>query len=177
MDSIGQSTDELLGPPEFNEELVAILPKLKAEALYLTRSPHKADDLLQATCLRVLSRSHQFHPGTRLDRWASRIMNNIWFDELRERVRRREQALPELELAEEANFESRVEAQLFVSDLRRACTRLSDDDFSLLVKIYVYGWTYREVAAELGVPIGTVLSRVSRAKSTIRQVKGRDRDT
>ena len=155
--------------PRIEDELVGILPKLKAHALYLTRSGDKADDLLQRTCLRALSRSHQWQAGTRLDRWVSTIMNSIWFNELRQRRQRQEQELPEPDLVADSGFESQMEAQLMISDLRRACTRLSDEDFALVTKVHSYGYTYREIADELGVPIGTVLSRVSRAKATIKR--------
>lgn len=151
------------------EELVALLPKLKLHALYLTRSAEKADDLLQRTCLRALSRSHQWQPGTRLDRWVSKIMDSIWFNELRQKRQRQEQELPEPDKVVAPGFESKVEAQLMISDIRRACTKLSDEDFVLVTKIHAYGYTYREVADELGVPIGTVLSRVSRAKAMIKR--------
>lgn len=159
--------------PNIEDELVSLLPKLKVHALYLTRSGEKADDLLQRTCLRALSRSHQWQAGTRLDRWVSTIMNSIWFNELRQRKQRQEQELPEPDLVADRGFEKQVEAQLMVSDLRRACTQLSDEDFALMTKIHSYGYTYREVADELGVPIGTVLSRVSRAKAVIKQAAQR----
>ena len=151
------------------EELVQLLPKLKLHALYLTRSADKADDLLQRTCLRALSRSHQWQVGTRLDRWASTIMNSIWFNELRQKRQRQEQELPEPDLVADRKFESQVEAQLMLSDIRRACSGLSDEDFALITKIHAYGYTYKEVAEELGLPIGTVLSRVSRAKAQIKR--------
>jgi RNA polymerase sigma-70 factor (ECF subfamily) len=60
------------------------LSKLKAHALYLTRSAERADDLLQRPCLRALSRSHQWRAGARFDRWRAAIMNNIWLNELRQ---------------------------------------------------------------------------------------------
>lgn len=162
-----QLTDD--EPPRIEDELVSLLPKLKAHALYLTRSGDKADDLLQRTCLRALSRSHQWQAGTRLDRWVSTIMNSIWFNELRQKKQRQEQELPEPDQVADQGFERQVEAQLMISDLRRACARLSDEDFALVTKIHSYGYTYREIADELGVPIGTVLSRVSRAKAVIKQ--------
>lgn len=151
------------------EELVGLLPKLKVHALYLTRSGDKADDLLQRTCLRALSRSHQWQAGTRLDRWVAKIMESIWFNELRQKRQRREQELPEPEKVVAPDFESHVQAQLMISDIRRACAKLSDEDFVLVTKIHAYGFTYREIADELGVPIGTVLSRVSRAKAAIKR--------
>ncbi len=151
------------------ERLVGLLPKLKVQALYLTRSADKADDLLQRTCLRALSRSHQWQPGTRLDRWVSTIMNSIWFNELRKIRQRQEQELPEPDNVAAPGFESQVEAQLMISDIRRACAKLSGEDFALVTKIHSYGYTYREMADELGVPIGTVLSRVSRAKAVLKR--------
>ena len=154
--------------PGIEDELVGILPKLKTHALYLTRSGDKADDLLQRTCLRALSRSHQWQAGTRLDRWVSTIMNSIWFNELRQRRQRQEEELPEPDLVADRGFERQVEAQIMISDLRRACAKLSDEDFALVTKIHSYGYTYKEVAEELDVPIGTVLSRVSRAKAMIK---------
>lgn len=157
------------GASGIEEELVGILPKLKLHALYLTRSGDKADDLLQRTCLRALSRSHQWQAGTRLDRWVSTIMNSIWFNELRQKRQRQEQELPEPDMVADRGFESQVEAQLMVSELRRACAKLSDEDFALVTKIHSYGYTYKEVADELGVPIGTVLSRVSRTKAMIKR--------
>jgi RNA polymerase sigma-70 factor (ECF subfamily) len=148
---------------------VALLPKLKAHALYLTRSGDKADDLLQRTCLRALSRSHQWQVGTRLDRWVAKIMESIWFNELRQQRQRQEQELPEPDQVVASGFESHVQAQLMISDIRRACAKLSDEDFVLVTKIHAYGYTYREIADELGVPIGTILSRVSRAKAVIKR--------
>lgn len=164
-----QTPDQNESASGIEEELVGLLPKLKVHALYLTRSGDLADDLLQRTCLRALSRSHQWQDGTRLDRWVSTIMNSIWFNELRQRRQRQEQELPDPELVADQKFESQVEAQLMISDIRRACSRLSDEDFALVTKIHAYGYTYREVADELGVPIGTVLSRVSRAKAEIKR--------
>ena len=149
------------------DELVSLLPKLKVHALYLTRSNDKADDLLQRACLRALSRSHQWQAGTRLDRWVSTIMDSIWFNELRQRRQRQEMELPEPDMIADHGFESQVHAQIMISDLRRACAELTDEDFAIVTKIHCYGYTYREVAEELQVPIGTVLSRVSRAKAVI----------
>ncbi len=169
---MSNSNDEGLsdeGQQGIEEGLVALLPKLKAHALYLTRKSDTADDLLQRTCLRALSRSHQWQTGTRLDRWVSVIMNSIWFNELRKKRQRQEQELPEPDQVATSGFEGQVEAQLMISDIRRACAGLSDEDFSLVTKIHAYGYTYREIADELGVPVGTILSRVSRAKTMIRR--------
>ncbi|MGI9491957.1 MAG: RNA polymerase sigma factor [Geminicoccaceae bacterium] len=153
----------------FEDDLVGLLPKLKVHALYLTRSGDKADDLLQRTCLRALSRSHQWQVDTRLDRWVAKIMESIWFNELRQQRQRQEQELPEPDQVVASGFESHVQDQLMISDIRRACAKLSDEDFVLVTKIHAYGYTYREIADELGVPIGTILSRVSRAKAVIKR--------
>lgn len=150
-------------------ELVALLPKLKVQALYLTRSADNADDLLQRTCLRALSRAHQWQAGTNLGRWVAKIMESIWFNELRKQRQRGEQELPEPDQVLAPSFEAQVESQLMISDIRRACAKLNDEDFVLMTKIHGFGYTYQEIADELDVPIGTILSRVSRAKSMIKR--------
>lgn len=119
--------------------------------------------------MRALSRAHQWKTGTRLDRWVSTIMDSIWFNELRKIRQRQEQELPEPDAVAGQGFETHVEAQLMISDIRRACVQLSDEDFVLVTKIHAYGYTYRELADELGIPIGTLLSRVSRAKAMIKR--------
>ncbi len=153
---------------QVEDELVSLLPKLKLQALYLTRSADKADDLLQRTCLRALSRLDQWQAGTNLGRWVAKIMESIWFNELRKQRQRGEQELPEPDMVLAPSFEAQVESQLMISDIRRACATLSDEDFTLMTKIHAYGYTYREIADELDLPIGTVLSRVSRAKTLIK---------
>ena len=68
---------------EFRRELVGLLPRLRRFALGLTALPDRADDLVQAACERALARRGQWQPGTRLDSWMYRIMQNLWIDQLR----------------------------------------------------------------------------------------------
>lgn len=156
----------------FKEELTAVLPEMKRLALAITRSDQRADDLVQEACLRAWSRRDQYEIGTQFIRWVTTIMRSIWIDTVRQKRRRPEQELPEPDLEPVAGFERGVHAQLMVSDIRRVCAKLSDEDYMLLMSVSVHGFTYKEVAAELDIPMGTVLSRVSRAKMMIKEALG-----
>jgi RNA polymerase sigma-70 factor (ECF subfamily) len=73
----------------FNDQLVAVLPRLRRFARGLTGSAVEADDLVQAACERALARTHQFQAGTRFDSWMFRIVQTVWIDQLRARDSRR----------------------------------------------------------------------------------------
>src|SRR3984957_10540938 len=76
----------------FNDQLIAVLPRLRRFARGLTGSATEADDLVQAACERALARVHQFQEGTRFDSWMFRIVQTIWIDQLRSRNTRKEVA-------------------------------------------------------------------------------------
>lgn len=154
-------------PLPLDEQLVALLPKLRTHARMLTRSILTAEDLVQSTCLRALERLDQWQPPGRFDGWVVAIMESIWFNELRKKRQRQEQELPEPELIAERGFENQSQAKLML-DMLQACHVVSDEDFSLLAKLHVYGYSYRELAEEYGEPIGTVSSRVTRARLALK---------
>ncbi len=161
-------------PPTFEEQLVALLPKLNKHALALTRSEQTADDLVQSTCVRALDRMDQWQGTGRFDGWVASIMDSIWFNELRQKRQRQEQELPEPEKILVRGFEGQVEAK-FMLDMMRASTTVSDEDLSLVVKIHVYDYTYRDLAEEYDVPLGTMLSRVCRIKAILKNA-AKERD-
>lgn len=76
--------------PSFNDQLIAVLPRMRRFARGLTGSAADADDLVQAACERALTRTHQFQEGTRFDSWMFRITQTIWIDQLRSRIVRKE---------------------------------------------------------------------------------------
>ena len=96
-------------------------------------------------------------------------MDNIWLKELRKRRQRQEQELIEPDLVEDAGFERRIEARIFVSKIRRLCAQIDDEAFSLITKIYVYDYKYKELSEEMDIPIGTLLSRVARIKEKLNE--------
>ena len=155
-------------PPTLKEQLVALTPKLYAHALSLTRSKQAAEDLVQDTCLRALETLHQWTGRGRLDRWVAKVMDSVWLNDQRWKRRRPEAELPEPELIAVGSFENQVQENLMIDALRTK-SELADEDYGLLVKVYKYDYTFTELAEELGISRGTILSRVHRAKAALRR--------
>lgn len=149
-------------PLPLEEQLVALLPKLITHARMLTRSKLTAEDLVQSTCVRVLDRLDQWQSTGRFDGWVIRIMESIWFNERRQKRQRQEQELPDPDLIADRGFEGQTHAKLML-DMLWACHAVSDEDFSVLMKLKIHGYSYRELADEYGDSIGTMSSRISRA--------------
>jgi RNA polymerase sigma-70 factor (ECF subfamily) len=148
----------------FGDQLIAVLPRLRRFARGLTGSAVEADDLVQAACERALARQHQFQEGTRFDSWMFRIVQTIWIDQVRARDVRKESG----EVAEERLGSDepvrRVEARLALAEVRRAVDRLPPDQRTALLLVTVDGLSYKEAAEVVRVPVGTIMSRLARAR-------------
>lgn len=152
----------------FESDMIALLPRLRRFAQALARSPADADDLCQATIERALKARDQWQPGTRLDSWMYRIMRNQWIDETRARGRRSETFAPEEAGANIGDDGARrAEIQLELTDLDRALNRLAEEQREVIALVLVEGLAYKEAAAVLDVPIGTLTSRLSRAREAL----------
>ncbi len=148
----------------FGDQLIAVLPRLRRFARGLTGSAVDADDLVQAACERALARQQQFQEGTRFDSWMFRIVQTIWIDQIRSREVRKESG----DIAEERLGSDepvrRVEARLALDEVRRAVDRLPADQRVALLLVTVDGLSYREAAEAVQVPVGTIMSRLARAR-------------
>jgi RNA polymerase sigma-70 factor, ECF subfamily len=155
----------------FRSDLAALLPRVRRFALVLTGAVADADDLTQATLERALMRMTQFTPGTRLESWVFRMAQNLWIDQMRARRSRGVHA--ELDEAKGAadlgsgDMVSRI-------DLARAVSSLPEDQRAVVGLILVDGWSYQEAADLLKTPVGTVMSRLSRARERIREALSAD---
>lgn len=148
----------------FGDQLIAVLPRLRRFARGLTGSLVEADDLVQAACERALARRHQFQEGTRFDSWMFRIVQTIWIDQIRTRkVRKEETEVPEGRLGSDEPVR-RVEARLALDEVRRAVDRLPPDQRTALLLVTVDGLSYKEAAEVVQVPVGTIMSRLARAR-------------
>lgn len=163
--------------PAIQAELVALLPRLRRFARGLAGVPDQADDLVQAACERALARIHQWTPGTRLDSWMFRIIQTIWLDQKRaQRVRTGEgridadSPLVEPELAVDGARE--IEAHITYDAVRRAMERLPEEQRAVMMLVCVEGQSYKEAADTLTIPIGTVMSRLSRGRATLARLIG-----
>ena len=148
----------------FSDQLIAVLPRLRRFARGLTGSATEADDLVQAACERALTREHQFQEGTRFDSWMFRIVQTIWIDLVRSRdVRKEEGDMPEERLGSDEPVR-RVEARLALAEVRRAVHSLPPDQRAALLLVTVEGLSYKEAAEVVQVPVGTIMSRLARAR-------------
>ena len=153
----------------FSDQLVAVLPRLRRFARGLTGSGSDADDLVQAACERALARAHQFQEGTRFDSWMFRIVQTIWIDQLRARdVRKEGGDVEEERLGSDAAVRS-VEARLALAEVRQAVRRLPAEQRNVLMLVTVEGLSYKEAAEVAGVPVGTIMSRLARARIALQQ--------
>ncbi len=153
----------------FSDQLVAVLPRLRRFARGLTGSTSDADDLVQAACERALARAHQFQEGTRFDSWMFRIVQTIWIDQLRARdVRKEDGDVAEERLGSDAAVRG-VEARLALAEVRNAVERLPPDQRMTLMLVTVEGLSYKEAAVVAGVPVGTIMSRLARARVALQQ--------
>ena len=148
----------------FGDQLVAVLPRLRRFARGLTGSSVEADDLVQAACERALARRHQFQEGTRFDSWMFRIVQTIWIDQIRSReVRKSDGDIGEDRLGSDEPVR-RVEARLTLAEVRRAVDHLTPDQRAALLLVTVEGLSYKEAAEVVDVPVGTIMSRLARAR-------------
>ena len=153
-------------------ELVALLPRLRRFARTITRHREDADDLVQLAVERALLRLDQWRPGTRLDSWMFTIMKNAWVDEVRSRVRRDAIFLPEEagENVGQALGDWPVDRQHQRLDVHKAMAQLNEDQRLAVGLVLVEGLPYKEAAEVLGVPIGTLTSRLARARDSLQSM-------
>jgi RNA polymerase sigma-70 factor (ECF subfamily) len=158
------------GPADLTDRIIALLPRLRRFALTLTRNPDDGDDLVQLSVERALSRLHRWNEGTRLDSWMFKIMQNLWIDELRSR-RSRGQIEPDFDLDVLPGSDGReaMDARLTLQDTLAAVMALPEEQRAVMLLVVVEGFSYRDAAEVLEVPIGTVMSRISRARLTLDQ--------
>ena len=151
-------------------EIAALLPRLRRFGRTLARHREDADDLVQIAVERALTRTEQWQPGTRLDSWMFRIMQNAWIDETRARARRSQTFVAEEE-GEHIGV-STTDAQIDAIAVRKAVAQLNDDQRAVIGLVLVEGLAYREAADVLGVPIGTLTSRLARAREALQALLG-----
>ncbi len=158
---------------DFESGLTQCLPRLRRFAHALSRNSADADDLTQMTVERALVARRQWQPGTRLDSWLYRIMRNLWIDTARSRARKAKLEAPP-EQADGVGVDPRpgIEASIDLQRVMAAMARLPDEQREVVAMILVEGFGYREVAEMLGLPIGTVSSRLVRGRTALLEMVG-----
>lgn len=160
----------MAGQPDLTDQIVALLPRLRRFALTLTRRPEEADDLVQMTVERALPRLNSWMEGSRLDSWLFKIMQNLWIDQLRSRRTRGPEA-SDLDLSTLPGLDGRasMDARLTLQDTMRAVMQLPEEQRAAMLLVVVEGFSYRDAGEVLNVPIGTIMSRISRARLSLEQ--------
>ncbi|WP_323813856.1 RNA polymerase sigma factor [Cellvibrio sp. NN19] len=145
------------------QELTQLAPMLRRFAYSLTGSAADADDLLQNTLERLLSRD--IPEDIDLTKWAFRVCRNLWIDEYRAR-KVRQRNVYSLDDTEEpaVDGEQAIHDQIALAQVDAAMNQLPDEQRSIMALIAVQGMSYKEVAQTLGIPAGTVMSRLARAR-------------
>lgn len=145
--------------------MVEFLPRLRRFAYGLTGNLDKADDLVQEACARALTHADQWQAGTRLDSWMYRIAQNIWYDRLRAQKVRGD--MVDIDTAIDiAGSDGRdvVESHLTLKAVAKTMAQLPQDQQMVLAFVCIDGMSYKDAADALGIPIGTVMSRLARAR-------------
>lgn len=151
---------------DFHDQLVAVLPSLRQQALAMTRNRPDADDLVQMAVASALAAKASFEPGTNFRAWIGTILRNRFLSECRRRspTVSVEDAPPGF-LARSGGQEESVA----MKELQRHLLRLPADQRLLLLMISVQGVSYEEASAQFAVPVGTLKARVSRARTLLRR--------
>jgi RNA polymerase sigma-70 factor (ECF subfamily) len=146
--------------------MLEALPRVRRFAWSLTGNRHDADDLLQSTVERMLTRA--MPNDADVSKWMFRICRNLWIDEIRARdVRLKAAGRAELQEPQFLAGEEVVIGELTLREVDRAMAALPDEQREVISLVAVEGLSYREAADVLEVPIGTIMSRLARARSAL----------
>lgn len=150
----------------FRISLVSLLPRLRRFARSLCGAPDLAEDVLQTALERALRSAAAFDPARRLDSWMFKIIQNVWFDNRKDVTRRRHVPIEEAEIVG-IDPTSQLEARGDWQSVLRAFSVLPAEQRAVLTLIVIEDYSYKEAADTLGVPIGTIMSRLARARGAI----------
>src|SRR5471032_721441 len=152
---------------DFHEQLKTILPRLRVYALSLTRDRDSADDLVHDTVVKALTGRNSFQPGTNLSAWVFRIQRNEFISGLR---RTRPTVPVDSVIADSLSHPAHQESRLVMREFMCAFGKLAATQREALLLAVLEGQSYEVIAAHTGVSVGTVKSRISRARDTLERL-------
>ncbi|MEA3152104.1 MAG: hypothetical protein QOD56_3043 [Gammaproteobacteria bacterium] len=155
-------------PENVHAQMVALVPRLRRFARNLTHDPHDADDVVQIALERALNKLDQWRSDARLDSWMFKIVRNAWIDEIRSRGRRDKMFLAE-EAGERVGSDTLAQETDLMS-VQAAMARLPEDQRTVVSLVLVEGLSYKEAADVLDIPLGTLTSRLARARDALQQM-------
>lgn len=145
-------------------------------AIVLTCDTNSAEDLVQATCVRALERRGQYRLDSHFDRWLMTILRSIWQNDLRAATIRKHEGFSARLEAQLEDYRNDAEQMIFLSQVLDIVDSMPEVQRSALLLVSVEGHSIRAAAAILGIPEGTLMSRMARARHTLRQKLGHRSD-
>lgn len=158
------------GAKQVRRGLTALLPRLWRFAMYLTRDTAAAEDLVQATCLRALEKASQYAADTKLDSWTFTIMVSIWKNTLRSASTRKTDATADVDSVALAGIDG-ADLSVYARQVLDVAARLPAGQRAVIALVCVERWSYKETAAALDIPIGTVMSRLASARKALAHLR------
>ncbi|MFN3815938.1 sigma-70 family RNA polymerase sigma factor [Brevundimonas sp.] len=161
-------------PAAWREQVIALIPSLRAFAWSLSRDPSDADDMVQETLTKAWTHRDKFQPGTNLRAWLFTILRNSWYTALSKH--RRETADEDGKMAATLTSQPSQEWSVELHQLQAALNRLPPEHREALIMVGAAGLSYEEAAEIAGCALGTIKSRVNRARNRLAQIMGIDRE-
>ena len=149
-----------------NAALIDETTRLKRFAYRLTNNYHEAEDLVQSALLRAMEKKHLFQENTNLYSWVSKIMYNLFVSKYRRKPKFESKYDPDPYI-EKQSIGSSQDVKMEVKDVHKAMKTLSKDHKEILIMVCVNGMRYADVSKKLNIPVGTVRSRLSRARESL----------
>ena len=151
--------------PALKEAMLSAVPSLRAFAISLSGNIDRADDLVQETLLRAIANINSFQPGTNMSAWMFTILRNLFRSEYRKR--RREVEDTDGSYAESLKSHPEQSSRLEFQEFRTALAKLPPDQREALILVGASGFSYEEAASICGCAVGTIKSRVNRARTRL----------
>lgn len=154
---------------DIKRDIAALVPRLRRFAYAVSGNRDEGDDLVQTACVKAMSRLDQYQPGSRLDSWMFRIVQTTHIDAMRRRKTRGEASDPDVldRLSDEGRDAGQSEHRLLLAKVRTAMAELPEEQRAVLALVAIEGYSYKEAAAILEAPIGTIMSRLARARARL----------
>ena len=154
--------------PDLRDTMLGAVPSLRAFAISLSGNVDRADDLVQETLLRAIANINSFQPGTNMSAWLFTILRNLFRSEYRKR--RREVEDSDGSYAETLKSQPEQTSRVEFEEFRTALNKLPSDQREALILVGASGFSYEEAAEICGCAVGTIKSRVNRARTRLAQL-------
>lgn len=158
------------GARGFKREMLSLLPNLRAFAISLSGRHDRADDLVQDTIMKAWANQHSFEPGTNMKAWLFTILRNEYYSQIRKRGREVQDS--DGVLTERLSVHPAQYGRLDLNDFSAALRQLPEDQREAIILVGASGFSYEEAAEMCGCALGTIKSRVSRARRQLQEILG-----